>query len=149
VLVPRYPGVLSAFGMLNADRVKDFSVSALRRVADLDAGAVDTLFAPLIERARAAMAAEGVTDDRLELRLSADMRYAGQSYELTVLYDGLAQTVARFHAAHMQRFSHADERLSVELVTLRVKAVGNRRFSRCRNQPSPRRTAMPTSNATV
>jgi N-methylhydantoinase A len=124
VLVPRYPGVLSALGMLNADLVKDFSASALKRVTYLDSDAVDALFAPLVERSRDAMAAEGVAADRLEHRLSADMRYAGQSYELTVPYDGLAQTVARFHAAHLQRFSHADERLPVELVTLRVKAVG-------------------------
>ncbi len=141
VLVPRYPGVLSALGMLNADLVKDFSASALKRATDLDSAAVDALFAPLIARAREAMIAEGVTGVRLELRLSVDMRYAGQSYELTVPYDDLPATVAQFHAAHLQRFSHADERLPVELVTLRVKAIGR--------TDKPRMQSVPVSAAPV
>ncbi|MBI5878611.1 MAG: hydantoinase/oxoprolinase family protein [Chloroflexi bacterium] len=124
VLVPRYPGVLSALGMLNADLVKDFSASALKRAAELDSESVARLYAPLVKRARDAMAAEDVPAGRLSLKLGADMRYAGQSYELTVPYDDLPATLSRFHAAHLQRFGHADEKLPVEFVTLRVKAVG-------------------------
>jgi N-methylhydantoinase A len=124
VLVPRYPGVLSALGMLTANLVKDFSQSVIKEVDLLDDLLVGSLHAPLIERARAEMLNEGVEAKQLSFQLNMDLRYVGQSYELTIAYDNLPDTLARFHAAHLQRFSHADERLPVELVTLRVKAIG-------------------------
>jgi N-methylhydantoinase A len=127
VLVPRYPGVLSALGMLTTDLVKDFSQSVVKIVERSDGRMVEELYRPLMERARAAMKEEGLSESQVSLQLGVDMRYVGQSYELTIAYDTLSDTLARFHAAHLQRFNHADERLPVEVVTLRVKAIGRTR----------------------
>ncbi|MBI3734669.1 MAG: hydantoinase/oxoprolinase family protein, partial [Chloroflexi bacterium] len=136
VLVPRHPGVLSALGMLTADIVKDFSQSALHEARRLDTALIQTLYEPIWERARREMTAEGVAPGRLALLLSMDLRYVGQSYEIRVTYDNLPDTLTRFHAAHLQRFGHANERLPVEVVTLRVKAVG--RTPKPRLQPPAR-----------
>ncbi len=122
VLVPRAPGVLSAFGMLLADLVRDYSQSILRRAEGMGAAALDGLFAPLEARARDEMAAEGVARPRLER--TADLRYAGQSFEINVAAADPARLTAEFHAHHARRYGHAHPEAPVEIVTLRVRAVG-------------------------
>ncbi len=109
VLVPGFAGALSALGMLMADRVRDFSASALQ-AADIEA-----VFRRLEKRALA-----GSPDARIER--SADMRYRGQSYELTVAWNpGNPETV--FHEAHRQRYGYANPARPVEIVQARVRAV--------------------------
>jgi N-methylhydantoinase A len=131
VLVPRTPGVLSALGMLVADLVKDFSTTVLRPLAGLSAEELAALFAPWETRALAEMqtelAAAGLAAaPRLER--SADLRYVGQSFELNVpLQAGLpnpAALAADFHARHEQRYGHSHLAEPLELVNLRVRAVG-------------------------
>ncbi len=109
VLVPAYAGALSALGMLMADRVRDYSASALQ------AADAEPLFAELEARAR--REAPGARLER-----SADMRYRGQSYELTVPWDGRDPARA-FHAAHEQRYGYANPARAAEIVQLRVRAV--------------------------
>jgi N-methylhydantoinase A len=124
VLVPRAPGVLSALGMLLADLVKDYSLTAMRRAEALSETDLEESFRPLEARARADMATEGVIAPRLER--SVDMRYVGQSFEINVPFlAGHWELVSRdFHTRHAQRYGHAHPAEPVELVTLRVRAVG-------------------------
>jgi N-methylhydantoinase A len=137
VLVPPRPGVLSALGMVLSDAVKDYTQTVMLPAAAADGPALEALFAPLAERARADLRAEGLDDDAIRLYPALDMRYAGQSYELTVplapaaapgaaglLPDGLAPE-ADFHRAHRQRFSYAGEGEPVQIVNVRLKAVGH------------------------
>jgi N-methylhydantoinase A len=136
ILVPRHPGCLSALGMLLADVTMDFSLGVMRPASSLDDGSAAALFRPLIEEARAAMAAEGRAAGALRLERSMDLRYVGQSYELNVPCGArLRETLRRFHAAHRARHGHGDDALPVEVVTLRVKAVRRARrppFARAR-----------------
>ncbi len=128
VLVPLYPGVLSALGMLYADAIKDYSQTVMLPAGEADGGKLDSLFAPLYERAKADLGAEGFDAGELTFQPALDMRYVGQSYELTI-WEG-RQTggdrafVQSFHAAHRQRFSYASESEPVEIVNLRLRAVG-------------------------
>jgi N-methylhydantoinase A len=102
-------GVLSALGLAAAERRRDASRSLLRPLAELDA----------LERAAADLVRPR---DGEELRAAADLRYAGQSFELLIPFaDGdLAET---FHREHERRYGHADPERPVELVTLRAAAV--------------------------
>ena len=109
VLVPAMAGALSALGMLMADRVRDASASALQ------AGDVEALFRLLEQRAR--QEAPGARLERF-----ADMRYRGQSYELTVRWDPRGPESA-FHAAHEQRYGYANRSRPVEIVQVRVRAA--------------------------
>jgi N-methylhydantoinase A len=118
VLVPRHPGLLSAWGMLVARVMRDFG-RTLRAVAPSDA-AMRGGFAALERDARRALRAERVRGATLER--AVDVRYAGQSYELTVPF--VAGWRARFHALHRERFGHADADRPLEVVTLRVRARG-------------------------
>jgi N-methylhydantoinase A len=101
-------GVLSALGLAAAERRRDASRSLLRPLAD--AGDLDAAVAELMP------ARDGET-----VRAAADLRYAGQSFELLIPFgDGLERA---FHAEHERRYGHADADHPVELVTLRAAAV--------------------------
>ena len=82
----------------------------------------------LSERVVSALAVEGVQTPRVDVSL--DMRYRGQSYELTVPLaapvtpDHLTDAVAAFHAAHEQRYGYAMRDEPVEVVNLRVRGSG-------------------------
>jgi len=127
VFIPPHPGVLSALGMVLADAVKDTSQTVMLPAAEADGATLRRLFALLYERARADLRAEGFGDDEIAFLPALDMRYTGQSYELRVdvnLGAGTEEHVSAFHELHRQRFSYASEDEPVEIVNLRVKAVG-------------------------
>lgn len=126
VLIPRYPGVLSALGLTLADFTVDLSRTAMQPLEGLAAADLAAGFAPLLARARAALVAEGFAGDAVGLERALDLRYRGQSFELTVPLDAddPAQAAARFHAAHEQRYGYARPEAAVELVNLRVTGRG-------------------------
>ena len=127
VIVPAAPGVLSASGMLHADVTKDLARGLMLRVPASASGALDALsaaFADLEAQARAALAADGYRRG-VRIERSADLRYAGQSHELTVpLGRSLGASALRgaLAEAHRERFGHADPERAAEIVVARVKA---------------------------
>jgi len=121
VLVPVHPGLLSAVGMVLSDAVRDYAHSVLR-AAPIGDAELDELFAPLVRQADVEMAQEGVAREDLGISLSLDLRYRGQSFEVNVSRDG--DYLAAFHARHEALYGYRDERREVEIVTLRVRAVG-------------------------
>ncbi|MBN2409338.1 MAG: hydantoinase/oxoprolinase family protein [Candidatus Aminicenantes bacterium] len=122
VIVPRNAGVLSALGMLLSDTLKDYSLSILRPGREIQRGELDRLFRPLVEEARRELRREGFGEDKIRLLRSLDVRYAGQSYEITVPFS--ADYTSYFHRQHLRRYGYADEKRPVEVVNMRVKAVG-------------------------
>ena len=127
VLIPPHPGVLSALGMVLADAVKDTSKTVMLPASETDAALLRHLLAGLYERARGELQAEGFGDDEIALLPVLDMRYVGQSYELRVEIDlegEIEEHVGAFHELHRQRFSYASKDEPVEIVNLRVKAIG-------------------------
>ena len=137
VFIPCYPGVLSALGMILAPIVKDYVQTVMLNINTVTDGDSDTLsvtqlesiFAPLEERAVREMeherqALSSATHAQQELQRLYDLRYPGQSYELTVpAAADLAATVASFHALHLQRFGHSHPEQVVQLVAVRIKAI--------------------------
>lgn len=127
VIVPREPGTLSAYGILFSDLVQDIARS---RLFPMTPGAMPGVAAALEElRADAArlLDAEGVPEGRRGIEVSADLRYRGQAFELLVPWPeapALGPLLARFHTQHRARFSYAAEGEPVELVTLRIAAIG-------------------------
>jgi len=131
VLIPPHPGVLSALGMVLADVVKDYSQTVMLPADKADTETLAELFAPLYERGRADLQAEGLADAESRFLPAMDMRYVGQSFELTLEFapDELQRLdpqayITRFHEVHRQRFSYASEGEPVEIVNMRLKAIG-------------------------
>ena len=124
VLIPRTPGVLSALGMSIADLVKDYARTIMGGGDVLAAPALDTIFAPLEARALAELEAEGISPGRAVLERALDMRYAGQSHEITVPQPPGGDWSAAFHAAHERRYGHSHPAEPVVVVNARLRASG-------------------------
>jgi N-methylhydantoinase A len=115
VMIPNAPGALSALGILGADLRREFSRTVM---AEPGSARIAEVFREL--------EAEAVEAFREEIRKpemlrSADLRYAGQGYELRV--DWGRDVEARFHQLHASAYGYADAARRVEIVTLRVQAV--------------------------
>ncbi|CAI8006453.1 Putative D-/L-hydantoinase subunit A [Geodia barretti] len=131
VLIPARPGILSALGVAIADIVKDYSRTVMLRGRDLKRTRLEEEFHGMEGLARAELEQEGLPVDRMGARRFLDVRYVGQSFELTVDYpasrssrssDGLARAISdSFYRAHLQRFGYADRNEPVEIVNLRLK----------------------------
>jgi N-methylhydantoinase A/oxoprolinase/acetone carboxylase beta subunit len=127
VVVPRNAGVLSAFGLLMADPVKDYTKSFMKPAAAVSVAGLDAGFRELEAAARRDMAHDGFSGPGLVLERSLDCRYLGQSYEIDVPFVK-ARTAAgafleTFHRRHAQLYSYRHDGRPVEIVNLRVKAV--------------------------
>jgi N-methylhydantoinase A len=122
VLVPRSPGIFSATGLLTTDLKRDAAVTLMRRLADVDAAELEAGFSELERAGAAELQREGVARGAIEFVRQLDLRYVGQSYELTVpAGEGVAE---RFHAEHDRTYGFAAPSEPVELVSLRLTSVG-------------------------
>ena len=121
VLIPPYAATLSAFGMLATDVVKDYTQTVM--LPD-DTPLADLLFSisRLLARARAEIAAEGFVEERIHLEPALDMRYRGQSYELTIPFS--ENFADNFHEIHRQTYGYLRPGARLEIVNLRVRATG-------------------------
>ena len=124
VLVPCFPGALSALGILRADVTRDLA-RTLRLEVRIAAHAIPQLqraFAALQSEGDQRMRAEGFSSDAVQIDRSLDMRYAGQSYELSVPF--APNFVFAFHRAHEKRYGYFDEARACEVVNIRARFTG-------------------------
>ncbi len=131
IIVPPTPGVLAAFGGLVADIRNDFLKTVF---ADVDAGGLASLRDALGELQL--RAAGWLKDDQkhtgeARLVVLGDMRYRGQSYEIEVPLEAAwieqadgAAIAGAFHREHARVYEHADEKAPVQVVNLKVIALG-------------------------
>lgn len=130
IFLPPSPGVLSALGLLMADIVYESSQALLINADRLVAHpfTLQEAISALEKLATAVLAKEGITEPTLEMFL--DIRYRGQSYELTVSLAqpatsaAVQQAVEEFHTAHAVRYGYAMHDEIVEIVTLRLRGTG-------------------------
>lgn len=122
VIVPRLASTLSAFGMLAADVVKDY-VQTVMLPGTVAFEELERLMQPLAQRGQTEVAAEGVPVERIALAPQLDVRYRGQAYELTVpLTPAFADA---FHAEHRRAYGYSYSDAALEVVNLRLIAVGS------------------------
>ncbi len=150
VLVPRRPGLLSAMGMLGAPPRYDFSQAVLSRVTPNGGRYADPLALPTVrealahlrEHANAAMAREHVMPGQQRRIVALDLRYRGQSYELTVNANDHDDPIKAFVAEHHRLYGYTAPDKAVEVVNARltvtahVPAVVDERI-KSRSGPTP------------
>jgi N-methylhydantoinase A len=127
IIIPSNPGMFSALGLLTADLFHDFSRAFLTKLDEADETLVEKFFKEMEDEGREVLASEGVKTQEMRFQRSLDLRYFGQSYEITVDYseEGLPSTVARtFHERHREIYGYEAMDEPVELVNLRLRAVG-------------------------
>ena len=122
LVIPRSPGIFSATGLLTTDLKRDAALTIVRRLDELDPAEAEATFAELEAAGRAELEGEGIAGDAIEFLRQIDLRYVGQSYELTIAAgDGLLE---RFHAEHDRVYGFAAPAEPVEAVSLRLTSVG-------------------------
>lgn len=131
VVFPRDAATLSAYGILHTNLKHDVVRSHVRAAEPAAIEALAASLGTLVGEARARLDADGVPDENRRIEAAADMRYKGQAFELTIAMRGenldaqaLEHLIGDFHARHLQRFTYADAGAPVEIVSLRVTAVG-------------------------
>ncbi len=145
VMVPKFPGALSALGILCSDVVKDCSRTVLWPVTEMPALAakLERAFRQLERPARADLAREGFHRAAQRLLRQLDLRYRGQAFELTVPYG--RDFIRAFHQAHAQRYGYSDPGRPIEVVNLRLRALGV--TEKPGSRPRPAGTALPPAGA--
>lgn len=122
-LVPVHAGVLSAFGMLVAPPSRQLSRTLTGVLEAVGAAAIEGELQALTAQGRAELEAEGVDAAAIAAAFSLDLRYQGQSYTLSLPWQGLADTRTAFEALHARRYGHRLD-APVELVTVRCGLQG-------------------------
>jgi N-methylhydantoinase A len=122
VLVPRYPGVLCAFGLLAADVRIEYSLPVLVRATPNLIAQLRAMQVELLAKGRDDLRRENVHDDDMEFEVSFDMRYVGQAYELMVPFG--AHVIESFHTIHAETYGHSMPERPVEIVNMRLQAIG-------------------------
>jgi N-methylhydantoinase A len=125
VVIPRHPGLFSALGLLAADVRATFSRSLVAPLDALTLGNARAAAAALTEDARTALRMQGVSADAIRTVVELDVRYTGQSFDLTIPFDGDETALAEaFHRRHERRYGYAARDERVELATVRVTGIG-------------------------
>ncbi len=136
-IVPRYPAVWSAFGGLFADIVHDYAQSHFAKVADLDPATLNAIADALAGLARQDLERDELTGAEAEFHYACDLRYAGQSHEITVPIKGqppldqrLMREVEReFEDLHEKTYAHRRPEDPRELITVRLLVRVPRRLA--------------------
>ena len=142
-LVPLSAGTTSAMGLLVTDLKREYTATTITRAGEAEIEALAGSFATLEEHGAADLTGEGVPQADMTFVRQMDLRYVGQSYELTVgVPEGrleeadFADAMARFHKEHDRAYGHSAPDEPVELVNLRLTAIGRIAKPRLREIPA-------------
>ncbi len=130
LLIPMSPGITSAMGLLVTDLKHDFSNTLIEKVDNLDLNKVSSIFSEMEEKGRYKLLKEGRDLACINFQRNVDMRYVGQSYELSVplskenTKDALKGMLKLFHKEHQKAYGFGAPDEPVEFVTLRLTAIG-------------------------
>ncbi|UGS39138.1 hydantoinase/oxoprolinase family protein [Capillimicrobium parvum] len=131
VIVPPYPGVTAALGLLATDTVYEYVTTTYQRVSQLNAPELEARFAELEDQARKQLEDDGIRADNLVIQRVADCRYLGQGYELRIDVPGgaiddawVGKVTADFHDAHEKEYSRRFEESDIEIPNIRVRGIG-------------------------
>jgi N-methylhydantoinase A len=125
------PGQFSAFGMLLADLKREYVLSHVKLLPEIDPETLETMFQSLEQEGCAEFRQQGFSEKNLLVKRGAEMRYAGQEFTLVVSPVGVPVTSAalselkqRFDQVYQFRYGHAFPETHAELVSLRLEVYG-------------------------
>src|SRR5215475_10940336 len=131
VICPPIPGAFSALGLVGTDLRRDYVQTLFTIAETVDPAAVEAAFVVLESKGAAMLDRAGVAPERRRFERSVDARYPRQSYELPVpvppgVFDkvSLEKIAESFHARHLQTYGHQNRDEPVQLVSVRVAAIG-------------------------
>lgn len=124
VVIPPYPGVWSAYGLLTADIRHDLSQSILKPFHKISESYLEDNFANIAQQGIKLCVDDGFSEEVVLIARQLDVRLVGQSYELTVPFYGNLRTISHaFDKAHEKAYGYASPDAPREVVNLRVAAM--------------------------
>ncbi|HIA12595.1 MAG TPA: hypothetical protein EYN69_11080 [Flavobacteriales bacterium] len=132
VIIPKYPGLFSARGIATADFSHDYVRSIVQPLEEIKEKNIASIFDEMITHANLDLEKEGIESNRRDISCSFDMRYIGQTTEVNVplgKYDEdwkakFDQAPGQFHKIHEQLYTYSVPNEPIELVNIRVFAIG-------------------------
>ena len=131
VLIPPHPGITSAMGLLTADLEYHALRTAFAIKGNVDHARLTALFEDMEAELSAIFERDGVPPEKRRMLREGELRYVGQGYELKVdVPDGpideaaLEKVWAAFHERHRAEYGHAFEASPIEIVTVKVRGIG-------------------------
>jgi N-methylhydantoinase A len=127
VLIPRFPGTFSAWGMLQSDIRHDLMASHIGIMSALDESLLDAEFAALEQQGRGKLREENVPEEAMTFARSVDLRYQGQEYSINVPIkksDSIASILELFHSLYERRYGHSQPETETEIISVRLAAIG-------------------------
>jgi N-methylhydantoinase A/oxoprolinase/acetone carboxylase beta subunit/N-methylhydantoinase B/oxoprolinase/acetone carboxylase alpha subunit len=144
VVVPPVPGLFSAYGLLAAEHERHSVATFYEPMDGLDLDALNARFQELEQTALAEMAVDGFPAEQVELRRAADLRYAGQGFELTIPIEAggldpgaLDRLRWAFVEEHARTYGHGSAGDPLQFVALRLTARGLGRHGDLPAGPAP------------
>ena len=136
MLIPPSPGLFSAFGILYAEVEHHYSQTLRRTLDAADPAELEAAWQALEDKARMQLDEDGFAPERTELVRSANMHYAGQIFELSVVVPpgdfSMSELAEAFGQEHERTYGHrAGPEEPVELVNVEVVGRGLKLTSRC------------------
>lgn len=132
VIVPPFPGINSAIGLLTTDLKYDAVRTAFISSSRLSIDVIQSRLEEIESEIFRQIAADGLAPDSAIIERSADARYVGQGYELrlplptgTYTEDAIHKAINAFHELHHREYGHNFPGSPIEIVNLRVTAVGS------------------------
>lgn len=141
IIIPNNAGVLSALGLLLTDSIKDYSKSILKDAEEVSGKGLEKHLARLREKSLKEMIKDGFEPKDISFLPFLDLRYLGQSYEITIPYRMPSKSqkafpfIGDFHEAHKKLYAYHHLQRPVEIVNLRLKAVGKSQKIKIKKYP--------------
>lgn len=142
IVIPKYPGIMCALGLLLTDLRTSISQSRPQILSVEKVHGIEQSFRELHHQMATWFEDEAIPEDRRVTTRSLDMRYKGQGFELTIpcpegLIDGsaIAALRAEFERAHRQAYGYIAENELIQITTMRLSAVGIVDKARFSSQP--------------
>jgi N-methylhydantoinase A len=131
VIVPPFPGITSAMGLLTTDLKYDLTRTQFQVSGEVDLHRINSDIAAMEAELSAQFAADKIAEEDVSFQRIGDLRYVGQGYELKIAFpageiteQGLSETFEAFHRAHAAEYGHAFKASPIEIVNLRVSGIG-------------------------
>ena len=127
ILIPRFPGTFSAWGMLQSDIRHDLVASHIGLMSTIGEQKIEASFAALEQQGREKLGQENVPESAMAFARAVDLRYQGQEYSIAVpieTSDSVAGMLQRFHALYERRYGHSQPESETEIISLRLAATG-------------------------
>jgi N-methylhydantoinase A len=132
IIVPAYPGITSAVGLLTTDLKYDAVRTVFQAGDSIDLDRLNRDLAAMQEELARQLAADGVAAADAAFERSGDLRHVGQGYELRVPFPegrldtaALGEVLRRFSELHRIEYGHVFEASPVEIVNIRVSGIGH------------------------